>query len=76
MIDGTRRVTSLAEIVGMEGDVITMQEIFKLEKHGIDEDGKVIAELVATGVRPRFAEKLAGEGISLPEEIFKTPAEA
>jgi pilus assembly protein CpaF len=77
MVDGTRRVTSLAEIVGMEGDVITMQEIFKLERHGIDENGKLIANLVATGVRPRFVEKLAGEGVAaLPEEIFKTPAEA
>jgi len=77
MVDGTRRVTSLAEIVGMEGDVITMQEIFKLERHGVDEDGNVVAELVPTGVRPRFIEKLAGEGVaSLPEEIFKAPTEA
>ena len=77
MVDGTRRVTSLAEIVGMEGDIITMQEIFKLERHGVDEDGKLIASLVPTGVRPRFVEKLAGEGVAaLPEDIFKTPAEA
>jgi pilus assembly protein CpaF len=77
MVDGTRRVTSLAEIVGMEGEVITMQEIFKLERHGIDENGKLIASLVPTGVRPRFVEKLAGEGVAaLPEEIFKTPTGA
>jgi pilus assembly protein CpaF len=74
MIDGTRRVTSLQEVVGMEGEVVTMQEIFKLERHGIDEDGKVIAELVPTGIRPRFVEKLGYEGIELPEEIFKPRA--
>ena len=74
MVDGTRRVTSLQEVVGMEGEVVTMQEIFKLERHGIDDDGKVIAELVPTGIRPRFIEKLAVEGIELPEEIFKPKA--
>jgi len=74
MIDGSRRVTSLQEVVGMEGEVVTMQEIFKLERHGIDEDGKVIAELVPTGIRPRFVEKLGVEGIDLPEEIFKPKA--
>ncbi len=74
LIDGTRRVTSLQEVVGMEGEVVTMQEIFKLERHGIDEDGKVIAELVPTGIRPKFVEKLGIEGIHLPEEIFKPRA--
>ena len=74
MIDGTRRVTSLQEVVGMEGEVVTMQEIFKLERHGIDENGKVIADLVPTGIRPKFVEKLGIEGIELPEEIFKPRA--
>ena len=74
MIDGTRRITSLQEVVGMEGEVVTMQEIFKLERHGIDENGKVIADLIPTGIRPRFVEKLGIEGIELPEEIFKPKA--
>jgi pilus assembly protein CpaF len=74
MVDGTRRVTSLQEVTGMEGEVITMQEIFRLERHGIDENGKVIAELVPTGIRPRFVEKLAAEGIELNDEIFKPRA--
>jgi pilus assembly protein CpaF len=74
LVDGSRRVTSVQEVVGMEGEVVTMQEIFKLERHGIDENGKVIAELVATGIRPKFVEKLGVEGIELPEEIFKPRA--
>ncbi len=74
MVDGSRRVTSLQEVTGMEGEVITMQEIFRLERRGIDENGKVIAELLPTGIRPRFVEKLAAEGITLDDEIFKTPA--
>jgi pilus assembly protein CpaF len=74
LIDGSRRVTSVQEVVGMEGEVVTMQEIFKLERRGIDENGKVIGELVATGIRPKFVEKLGVEGIELPEEIFKPGA--
>jgi pilus assembly protein CpaF len=74
LIDGSRRVTSVQEVVGMEGEVVTMQEIFKLERRGIDENGKVIGQLVATGIRPKFVEKLAMEGIELPEDIFKPKA--
>jgi pilus assembly protein CpaF len=74
MADGSRRVTSLQEVVGMEGDVITMQEIFTLERHGVSEEGKVLADLVPTGIRPRFVEKLSHEGLALPEEIFKPRA--
>jgi pilus assembly protein CpaF len=74
LVDGSRRVTSVQEVVGMEGEVVTMQEIFKLERRGIDENGKVIGELVPTGIRPKFVEKLAVEGIELPEEIFKPGA--
>jgi pilus assembly protein CpaF len=71
LVDGSRRVTSLQEVTGMEGEVITMQEIFRLERRGLDEDGKVVAELVATGIRPKFVEKLAAEGIELAEDVFK-----
>jgi pilus assembly protein CpaF len=72
LVDGSRRVTSLQEVTGMEGEVITMQEIFRLERKGLDENGKVIAELVPTGLRPKFVEKLAAEGIELPDDLFKT----
>jgi pilus assembly protein CpaF len=69
--DGRRRLTSLQEITGMEGDVVTMQEIFTLERHGIDEDGNVLADVVPTGIRPRFAEKLKLGGCHLPAELFE-----
>jgi pilus assembly protein CpaF len=69
--DGKRRVTSLQEITGMEGEVITLQEIFTLERHGIDEEGRVIAEVVPTGIRPRFAERLRLAGIDLPPALFE-----
>ena len=60
--DGSRKVTSISEITGMEGDVITMQEIFLFEKMGITQDGKVIGRFRATGVRPKCCERLQGVG--------------
>jgi pilus assembly protein CpaF len=69
--DGSRRVTSIAEITGMEGDVITMQEIFAFEKLGINEDGRVIGRFRATGVRPKCAERLKAAGIHLPTAMFE-----
>jgi pilus assembly protein CpaF len=69
--DGSRRVTSIAEITGMEGDVITMQEIFAFEKLGINEDGRVIGRFRATGVRPKCAERLKAAGIQLPTSMFE-----
>jgi len=71
--DGTRRLTSLSEITGMESEVVTMQEIFRLERHGVEEDGTVLADLVATGIRPRFVEKLRQRGIQLPTDLFDAP---
>ena len=68
--DGTRRLTSLSEITGMEEDVITMQEIFTYEKSGIDEQGKVVGRFRPTGIRPRFADRLRVSGIHLPVEMF------
>jgi len=69
--DGRRRLTSLQEITGMEGEVITMQEIFSFERQGVDADGKVQGEIVPTGLRPRFAEKLRMAGIELPMSLFE-----
>jgi pilus assembly protein CpaF len=69
--DGTRRVTSVSEITGMEGDIITMQEIFVFEKMGLSQEGKVIGRFRATGVRPKCAEKLKGAGVHLPADMFE-----
>jgi pilus assembly protein CpaF len=69
--DGTRRVTSISEITGMEGDTITMQEIFQFERTGIDPAGKVIGRFRATGIRPRFAEKLRAYGLQLPRTLLE-----
>jgi pilus assembly protein CpaF len=71
LADGTRKVTSISEITGMEGDVITMQEIFVFEKAGITKDGKVVGRFRATGVRPKCSEKLRAAGIVLPQEMFE-----
>jgi pilus assembly protein CpaF len=70
LADGTRKVTSIAEVVGMEGEVITLQDIFVFERQGIDADGKVIGRFHATGIRPKFADKLEVAGIDLPEDLF------
>ena len=68
--DGSRRVTRVAEIVGMEGDVITMQDIFSFKQTGVEEDGKVIGRISATGIRPKFAEALLAHGLLLPPDLF------
>ena len=69
--DGTRRVTSVSEITGMEGDIITMQEIFLFERTGITQEGKVLGRFRATGVRPKCGERLRASGIHLPAEMFE-----
>ena len=66
LTDGTRRITSISEITGMEGEMITMQEIFMFERTGIDAMGKVIGRFRSTGIRPRFAERLKQYGMTLP----------
>jgi pilus assembly protein CpaF len=71
MSDGTRKVTSISEITGMEGDVITMQEIFLFEKLGVTTDGKVIGRFRATGVRPKVCERLKASGVHLPPDMFE-----
>src|SRR3989454_6708216 len=70
MSDGTRKVTSVAEITGMEGDVITMQEIFRFDKVGVGPDGRVLGRFVGTGVRPKVCERLKTGGVVLPPEMF------
>ena len=71
MSDGTRKVTGISEITGMEGEIITMQEIFVFERTGINQDGKVLGRFRATGVRPKVCERLRASGINLPAEMFE-----
>lgn len=68
--DGSRRITHLTEVQGMEGDVITLQDIFIYEQTGKDETGEIIGRMKPTGIRPKFMEKLSANGINLPNEIF------
>jgi pilus assembly protein CpaF len=68
--DGKRKVTSIAEITGLEGDIIQMQEIFKFVRTGTAPDGTVIGHFQATGVRPRFLADLISMGIKLPGNYF------
>ena len=69
--DGSRRVTSISEITGMEGETITMQEIFQYERTGVDQQGQVIGRFRPTGIRPRFAERLKACGLQLPRVFFE-----
>ncbi len=68
--DGKRRLTSLAEVTGMEGETVLLQEIFRFDRQGIDAQGNVIAELKPTGIRPKFMEYLSARGINLPGHLF------
>jgi pilus assembly protein CpaF len=73
--DGSRRITSLTECVGMEGDLVTMQDIFVFDKTGINEQGRVIGRFRATGIRPKFYERLKSAGIHLPVTTFQQVVE-
>jgi len=73
--DGSRRVTHITEVVGMEQDIITLQDIFLFEKTGIVESGRVLGRFRATGIRPRFCERLKAAGIVLPPQLFQTVVE-
>jgi pilus assembly protein CpaF len=68
--DGRRRLVSLQEINGMEGEIITMSELFKFERDGLDEEGNVLGSLKPTGIVPGFHKTMAARGINLPIEVF------
>jgi pilus assembly protein CpaF len=71
MKDGVRRITHVTEVVGMEGDIITLQDLFLFDYNaGIDDEGKFRGELKATGIRPRFMDRLAERGVRIPAEVF------
>lgn len=68
--DGSRKIVQVTEVQGMEGDIITMQDIFIYEQHGVDENGKVLGRLVPTGIRPKFMDRLEAAGVWLSPELF------
>ena len=74
LADGRRKVVSLSEVTGMEGDVITMQEVFHFRQTGMTADGEVQGRFEATGIRPRFVDQLAAYGINLPADLFRPEA--
>jgi pilus assembly protein CpaF len=71
--DGTRRVTHISEITGMEGDVVSMQNLFVFEQQGVSSEGRVLGTFNAEGIRPKFAEKLKAAGFDLPLNMFDQP---
>ncbi len=75
MSDGTRKIVSIAEITGMEGDVVTMQDVFVFRKRGIRESGEVLGDFLPTGIRPKFSERLLVTGIQLPMSMFEVVRE-
>jgi pilus assembly protein CpaF len=68
--DGTRKVTSVSEIAGMEGDTIMLQDIFTFQREGVEADGTVHGRFVATGIRPRFAERLKSSSHGIDAQVF------
>ncbi|KRQ86262.1 putative conjugal transfer protein [Caloramator mitchellensis] len=71
LMDGSRKITHITEVQGMEGDVIILQDIFRYEQRGLDNKGKVKGEFIFTGVMPKFMQKLKEKGIIIPSEIFQ-----
>jgi pilus assembly protein CpaF len=69
--DGTRRLTHVTEITGMENDIVTMQDVFLFEKQGVSPAGRALGTFTATGIRPKFADKLKASGIDLPQHMFE-----
>ena len=69
--DGTRRITHITEITGMEDDVVSMQDVFVFQRTGISAEGRVSGKFVATGIRPKFVEKLTASGIAIPAAFFE-----
>lgn len=73
--DGTRKIMSITEVGGMEGDTVTLQDLFVFEKRGLSAEGKVLGRFAATGIRPRFHERMLAHGITLPAELFESIVE-
>ena len=73
--DGSRRVINITEVTGMEGEVVTLQDLFVFEKRGMTPEGRVIGRFAATGIRPKFYERVVAAGIPLPHDLFETVVE-
>jgi pilus assembly protein CpaF len=73
--DGTRKVTYITECLGMEGDLVTTQDVFVFERVGMTSDGRVAGRFKATGVRPKFSERIKAAGIELPPNVFQNVVE-
>jgi pilus assembly protein CpaF len=73
--DGGRRITYITEVAGMEGEIVTLQDIFRFEQEGIDEHGRILGALRPTGIRPNFVEGFTQAGIAVPEGLFQNVAE-
>lgn len=70
MPDGSRKIITVSEITGMEGQVVTMQDIYRFEQRGIDTEGRIVGDFRPTGIRPQFVERFALAGIELPQDVF------
>jgi pilus assembly protein CpaF len=70
--DGSRRLIKVTEVQGMEGEIITLQDIFVFEQEGLDKEGNIIGQFKSTGIRPKFIDRFKAEGIELPSDIFMT----
>jgi pilus assembly protein CpaF len=68
--DGSRRIVNITEVQGLEGDIIVLQDIFTYKQEGMDENGKIMGKLMATGIRPKFYERLEASGIFIPPNVF------
>jgi pilus assembly protein CpaF len=75
MADGSRRVTHITECCGMEGEQVTIQDLFVFERTGLGDDGRVKGRFRATGIRPKFSERLAAAGVQLPASLFQVVVE-
>ena len=71
LMDGSRRITHITEVQGMEGDIITLQDIFLFKQSGVDSNGKVIGEFISTGIKPKFYKVLNEKGINTNNELFR-----
>ena len=69
--DGSRKITHVTEVQGMEGSVIVLQDVFRYDQTGIGDDGKVIGRHIPTGLRPRAMERMKAQGMDLPSDIFR-----
>jgi pilus assembly protein CpaF len=70
MRDGSRRITHCTEVLGMEGETILSQDIFKFEEEGVDDKGKIVGQLRPTGIRPKVLDRMKADQVNLPADLF------